>query len=393
MWKFSANTAGSVQLIAIWMSRLMNSWTGGRSIRHLVKPITMSHHQQWSLIEPSTSGNGLWNCTSSDRLPWSPMAIPGPSNSSMIASLMVLAIQWQSMNVLAMYRREWARHSGTNARRSWWMGGVGRWGWRGRGSSLTRTSRSSLSTLVRPLGPTWWLSCNERCCMGIFYHSQSTDSMPQHQFCLNGQRSWCKYNCALAEVRATTTQLTHHPSRHAPHLFKIFERLSKDIMMEGCVLGATPNQNEQFNSTIWQRCPKTEFCSATIVEIVVNLAVIFFNPLQLSRNGSGSQFLHFPCSTFLPRTITGCLHQWWRQKCRWRRGRLCIWTGWHWRSSKWRKRGRRMVLGNFEGVFKINFILPAFFKATTYQRASLSVCVCVCGMCVSVGKQLATAFS
>ena len=28
-------------------------------------------------------------------------------------------------------------------------------------------------------------------------------------------------------------------------------------------------------------------------------------PLQLSRNGSGSQFLHLPCSTFLPRTITG----------------------------------------------------------------------------------------
>ena len=33
----------------------MNSWTGGRSITHLVKPIIKGHHQQWSLMEPSTS--------------------------------------------------------------------------------------------------------------------------------------------------------------------------------------------------------------------------------------------------------------------------------------------------------------------------------------------------
>ena len=32
----------------------------------------------------------------------------------------------------------------------------------------------------------------------ISNHSQSTDSMPQHQFCLSGQRSWCKYNRAVA---------------------------------------------------------------------------------------------------------------------------------------------------------------------------------------------------
>ena len=46
MWKFSANTAWFAQLIATWTSRLMNSWTGGRSIRHLVKPIIKGHHQQ-----------------------------------------------------------------------------------------------------------------------------------------------------------------------------------------------------------------------------------------------------------------------------------------------------------------------------------------------------------
>ena len=41
--------------------------------------------------------------------------------------------------------------------------------------------------------------------------------------------------------------------------------------------GATQNQNESFNSLIWNLCPKTEFCSADIVEIATNLAVITFN--------------------------------------------------------------------------------------------------------------------
>ena len=47
------------------------------------------------------------------------------------------------------------------------------------------------------------------------------------------------------------------------------------------MLGATQNQIDSFNNTIWQRCPKTEFCSATTVEIAVNLAVISFNAGQV----------------------------------------------------------------------------------------------------------------
>ena len=47
--------------------------------------------------------------------------------------------------------------------------------------------------------------------------------------------------------------------------------------MERC---ATQNQNESFNSLIWNRCVKTEFCSAEVVEIAVGLAVITFNSGQ-----------------------------------------------------------------------------------------------------------------
>lgn len=42
-------------------------------------------------------------------------------------------------------------------------------------------------------------------------------------------------------------------------------------------MGATQNQNESFNSTIWLRCPKTEFCSLKSVEAAVGIAVLTFN--------------------------------------------------------------------------------------------------------------------
>ena len=90
----------------------------------------------------------------------------------------------------------------------------------------------------------------------VFYHSQSTNSSPQHQYCLSGQQSWCKFNRALANSK-------HSPPTHPPSIQKLF-LLSKRSLSDSLTLyfGATQNQNESFNSTIWQRCPKTEFCSA-----------------------------------------------------------------------------------------------------------------------------------
>ena len=51
------------------------------------------------------------------------------------------------------------------------------------------------------------------------------------------------------------------------------------------MLGVTQNQNESFNSIIWNQCPKTEFCSAIVVSITVDLAVITFNSGQGALRG------------------------------------------------------------------------------------------------------------
>ena len=87
----------------------------------------------------------------------------------------------------------------------------------------------------------------------IFYHSQSSAPV-----CPSGQRSWCKFNLALANSEPSPPHLpTIHPDI-VPPLKKVVERLFHPTLMESCVLGATQNLNESFNSTIWQHCPKTE---------------------------------------------------------------------------------------------------------------------------------------
>jgi len=113
--------------------------------------------------------------------------------------------------------------------------------------------------------------------MAVYHHSRSTDNDPHHHLCPNGQRSWCKFNRALALSQPLPT---HHTTIHpeiARYVLPIFERLSSDSLMQRCHLGATQNQNESFNATIWNYCPKTEFCSATVVEIAVTMASIVFN--------------------------------------------------------------------------------------------------------------------
>ena len=54
------------------------------------------------------------------------------------------------------------------------------------------------------------------------------------------------------------------------------EKALKDRMKK-CLLGATQNCNESFNSLVWLRAPKTEFCSLATMKGAVGQAVIVFN--------------------------------------------------------------------------------------------------------------------
>ncbi len=200
----------------------------------------------------------------------------------------------------------------------------------------------------------------------IFYHSQSTDNTPQHQYCPSGQQSWCRFNRALAMSEPPPL---HSPTIHpdiAPHLYNVFERLSSDTLMERCVLGATQNQNESFNITIWQRCPKTEFCSATTVEIAVNLAVIFnagrvpfaalHEGLEVTVSPLTMQYLSSKDHRRVSASMVKAEVQVKRRRQVLHLDRVTL------EEELVEEEGEMLVLGDFEG-----FILPDFFKATTYQ--------------------------
>ena len=51
-------------------------------------------------------------------------------------------------------------------------------------------------------------------------------------------------------------------------------------MLEKCLLGATQNRNESFNSLIWTRAPKTEYATRSTIEVAVIQAVLVFNSGQ-----------------------------------------------------------------------------------------------------------------
>ena len=57
----------------------------------------------------------------------------------------------------------------------------------------------------------------------------------------------------------------------------IFAELSDESLMEKCLHGKTQNQNESFNSMIWDRIPKTRYVSLTQLELEVYDAVAHFN--------------------------------------------------------------------------------------------------------------------
>ncbi len=54
-------------------------------------------------------------------------------------------------------------------------------------------------------------------------------------------------------------------------------KLCDDELLKKCLLGATQNRNESFNSLVWSRVPKTEFTGLDAVGLAVSQAVVVFN--------------------------------------------------------------------------------------------------------------------
>ena len=111
----------------------------------------------------------------------------------------------------------------------------------------------------------------------LFHVASNKDNSHHYPYGSVGPNSWSKYNAN----RADNIQ-THKPGPSFPRysIYKIrpiFLELNKDSELERRLHGKTQNTNQSFNSTIWERIPKTTFITLANLEFSVYDAVANFN--------------------------------------------------------------------------------------------------------------------
>ena len=110
----------------------------------------------------------------------------------------------------------------------------------------------------------------------ILHHSWSTDETPDHDYCPEGESSWCKFQRANALGQTPPAHRTTIPKAVGKVIQPVFDRLSEESLRR-CLKGSTQNRNESLHATIWDRCTKSHSGTPKIVETAVCLAVINFN--------------------------------------------------------------------------------------------------------------------
>lgn len=108
-------------------------------------------------------------------------------------------------------------------------------------------------------------------------HKCSTDDEPRHQYCPEGEQSWCGWQRMKAGEQQDYPHTNPLPMAIFDVVKPLYLRLAERQLLERCLRGATQNANESFNSTLWAMCPKEQFCSMETVELAAGLAVCCFN--------------------------------------------------------------------------------------------------------------------
>ena len=99
----------------------------------------------------------------------------------------------------------------------------------------------------------------------------------QHDYC--PKDGWCNF----WKSRDNYDNGKKLPTMFYDLLEPIFQRLSKNDLLNQCLHGMTQNQNESINGILWGRCPKTKFCGRQKVELAVSETVIEFNTGAYSK--------------------------------------------------------------------------------------------------------------
>ena len=82
-------------------------------------------------------------------------------------------------------------------------------------------------------------------------HCNSTDEVPRHHLCPEGETSWCKW-----QVVKTVRKEYHHkdpiPEVIVQLIKPIYARLGSRSLLEKCTGGYTQNANESLHSLVWK---------------------------------------------------------------------------------------------------------------------------------------------
>lgn len=109
--------------------------------------------------------------------------------------------------------------------------------------------------------------------MAGFYHKISTDEFPQHDMC---NIEWCKY------IQHTAAGV---PFQHPPPLDpkiqdavkEIYESLTNEDLLERCLGLNNQNNNESYNSCLWQLAPKHLYCGKNTLQIAAWISASVYN--------------------------------------------------------------------------------------------------------------------
>ena len=131
-----------------------------------------------------------------------------------------------------------------------------------------------------------------------WYHLSSTDDNPEHNYCPEGEESWCFFQRALAKGEDPPSHDGHDhlPTVVAEGIKPLYERMADKELLERCVRGQTTNPNESLHHLLWNICPKEKFVSLTQVRLACIQAIHMYNEGHIGVARVLSQSLKLPVS-------------------------------------------------------------------------------------------------
>ena len=113
--------------------------------------------------------------------------------------------------------------------------------------------------------------------LASFFHLASSADSEYHTYCPATKDSWCLFQ----KDRINGTNSYKPGKGFDPdvinHVKPAYVSLTSESELSKCLHGHTQNANESFNSLIWERAPKTKYCTLSKLKMCVYDAISYFN--------------------------------------------------------------------------------------------------------------------